>query len=136
MRKKISPEIKDRVIELLSDYSTREIALLCNISQRSVFKIIQQSNIKREPGQLKSIRSKVRKKLVQDERRRVIFGTEQKTNLKVFSNRERHSMKYKLKRKGYKKGDLPNTFFYSEETKRNPSYEMKSKSLGITILQV
>ena len=134
MGKIISLETKLKIKELLKTHSSSEAAALTGVSLRSIFKIQQEWNMERSPEQLKGIRSRIRKKIVQDERRRVIFGQDQKTQLKVFSNKKRHTLKYRLKRVGYKICDLPNTLLYDESTKRNPAYETMCKPLGLTIL--
>ena len=134
MRKKLEPELKQKVEDLIQQYSVSEIAQITGISVRSVFNIIKEKGIKRDPLTESSIRSRVRKKLIQDERRRIIFGKDQKTKLKVFTNKERYSMKYRLKRKGYIPTEQANAFTYNENTKRNLEYENISKKLGITII--
>lgn len=133
MCKPISLEMKEKVREMLSYKSISEIAKETGLSERSVCTIQRQWGIERSPEQLKQIRSRVRKELVNKERMRVNWGADQKTNLKVVCNKQRHSLKYRLKRIGYKTGLIPNLFHYDENTKRNLEYEKAAKTLGLTI---
>lgn len=133
MCKPISLEMKEKVREMLSYKSISEIAKETGLSERSVCTIQRQWGIERSPEQLKQIRSRVRKELVNKERMRVNWGADQKTNLKVVCNKQRHSLKYRLKRIGYKTGLIPNLFHYDENTKRNLEYEKAAQTLGLTI---
>lgn len=136
MSKAISFETKLKVREMLPKRSISEIAYETGLSARSICSIQQQWGIERTPEQLKNIRSRIRKELVKKERMRVNWGVEQKTNLKVVCNRERHSLKYRLKRIGYLKGTQPNQLYFDKNTKRNIEYEKKAESLGLTITPV
>lgn len=135
MKNYISLDTVEKVKLMLQDHSISEIANETGISRRTVCNIIRQWNITRSSEQLSIIRSRIRKKLVQDERRRVIFGQEQVSNIKVVNNKDKHSLKYRLKRVGYFNVEDKNTFYYNLQTKRNPSYEKKCEKLGIKIKQ-
>lgn len=130
----ISLEVKMKVLELLPNYSLSEIASITGITSRSVLRIKKAWNIEKTPENIRQIRSRIRKKTINDERRRIIFGHGQKTNLKVFSNPQKHSLKYRLKRVGYLKSDDPNTYLYDDSTKRNQKYEKMCLTYGIKIL--
>lgn len=134
MCKRISSETKDIVLSLISSHSASEISDITGVCKRSVFNIIRQNNVERSSEDKKNIRSRIRNKIIQDERRRVIFGREQKTQIKVVTNKKRHSLKYRLKRNGYVKGETVNTFYFNENTKRNSNYESIGKTMGLKIL--
>lgn len=135
MRPTVNEEIRNQVIHLLTTHSTAEIVKEMMISKSTVLRIKKQHGLTRTSKQMQEIRSRIRRKIIQDERRRIIFGTEQKTNLKLSCNRERHSLKYRLKRVGYKTTEEPNTFYIDFQTKRKAEYEELGKSLGIKFIE-
>lgn len=73
-----------------------------------------------------------RKETIKKERRRVLFGLEQKTRLKVVqSPREKIYLRYNLRRHGYEicRGD--NKAYITELTQRSPSMEARAEKMGI-----
>lgn len=133
MRRIISNETKLRVKELLTDHSVSEIATLTGLCRRSIFNIQKELNITRSPEQIREIRSRIRSQLVQAEKRRVLFGINQKTNLKVYSNKKRIHLKYKMRKLGYETGEDPNTMYFTDKTCRHLKYENTAGSLGLQI---
>lgn len=111
--------------------SYSEMAKLLGISRRSVMRIAAQWNIYRSPEQTRQIMSRSRKELLRKEKSRVTFGLDQKTRLKVFPNKERHKLRFLLKRKGYIVLPKDNRIFYPNERVRKYEYEIKGKSLGL-----
>lgn len=121
-------KIKDMMGQCIS-YT--EMAELLGISRRSVMRIAAQWNISRTAEQKRHIMSKSRKELLKKEKRRVTFGLDQKTRLKVFPNKERHKLRFLLKRKGYIVTPGDNQVYYPNERIRKYDYEIKGKSLGL-----
>ena len=121
-------KIKDMMGQCIS-YT--EMAELLGISRRSVMRIAAQWNISRTAEQKRHIMSKSRKELLKKEKRRVTFGLDQKTRLKVFPNKERHKLRFLLKRKGYIVTPGDNRVYYPNERIRKYDYEIKGKSLGL-----
>lgn len=111
--------------------SYAEIAAIMGISRRSVMRIAAQWNIIRTPEETSVIMSRSRKELLRKEKRRVTFGLDQKTRLKVFPNKERHKLRFLLKRRGYIVVPGDNRIFYPKEKIRKYDYEIKGKSLGL-----
>lgn len=129
---KITVEIKEQIISLRKSHSVRELAEMFRCSKRTVQHVLQQNNIVQDPRDSAAIRSRVRKQYVRDDRRRALFGLDQKTNLKVFSNKDRITLRYCLKRKGYIfMGRGTNTAYYNPDTIRDANYEERGARLGI-----
>ncbi len=129
---KITEEIIAQIKVMIKDFSNCEIAEKLRISLSSVKRIIKDHNLDRSKTDMEAIRSRTRRNLIRAERRRAIFGLDQKTGIKVFTNRERNSLKYCLKRKRYvfkARGD--NTAYYNENTNRYLPYEERGNKLGI-----
>lgn len=137
MGSKTTLKCKLRIKELFPDHSVSEISKITGVSDRTIFRIAREWNLYRTPDQEKKIRSERRKSLIKEERRRVIFGQEQKTELKVFSNKRKHALKYKLKRIGYLSGKQNrNLLFYTDSVTRNLDYETQGKKLGLTFEKI
>lgn len=135
---KITEEIKRRIVELIKEGRTvPETAGMVGCGVSSVKKVMRDNNIVRTAKVKSAIRSRVRSEYVRAERRRAIFGLDQRTNLKVFSNKDRIILRYCLKRKGYVfKERGGNTAYYSEETSRDRRYEEKGIKLGLRFQQI
>lgn len=68
------------------------------------------------------------------EKRRVLFGLEQRTKLKVIrAPKYKIYLRHKMRQLGYLIVKCSNTAFYGTDTKRNPYYENKAKEYGINI---
>lgn len=129
---KTTKELIEKIGELIKDYSNFEIASKLNVSLSTVRRILKENHYARTKEEKEAIRSRTRKDLVRAERRRAIFGLDQKTGIKVFTNRERNTLKYCLKRRKYiflRRGD--NTAYFDKGTNRYPPYEEKGIKLGI-----
>lgn len=129
---KLTDELKERIIHLRGDHSVAEIAKITGISKSHIWRILKDSEYVHSSGNSVSIRSRVRKQYVRDDRRRALFGLDQKSNLKVFSNKDRITLRYCLKRKGYIfMGRGANIAYYNEQTIRDNGYEEKGLKLGL-----
>lgn len=132
MAHEISLWCKIKVRDMMGQcISYGDMAALLGISRRSVMRIAAQWNIYRTPEQTRLIMSNSRKELIKKEKRRVTFGLEQKTRLKVFSNKERHKLRYLLKRKGYVVIPGNNIVYYPNERIRKHDYEIRGRKLGL-----
>lgn len=129
---KITTELASQIKSLYKYHSNSEIASKLDVSLSTVKRIMKENNLDRTKTDLEVIRSRTRKDLIRAERRRAIFGLDQKTEIKVFTNRERNSLKYCLKRRKYRflgRGD--NTAYFDETTNRYPPYEERGSKLGL-----
>lgn len=129
---KITDETKDRIIALRSTHSASEIAAMVGCSSRLIEYVLRSKGVVQNREDSAAIRSRVRSKYVRDDRRRALFGLDQKSNLKVFSNKDKITLRYCLKRKGYIFiGRGSNVAYYNSSTIRDNAYEEKGLKLGL-----
>lgn len=136
-RQKITQTLVEQTRCLMQEFSNFEIAEKLKVSLSTIKRIIREQSFSRTREESESIRRRTRKELIRAERRRAIFGLDQKTDIKVFTNRERNNLKYCLKRKRYKflqRGD--NTAYYDDNTARHPPYEERGRKLGLKFKQL
>lgn len=129
---KITSDLIAQTEEMIKDHSNCEIADKLRISLSTVKRIIKDNNFFRTREDKEFIRSRTRRALIRAERRRAIFGLDQKTEIKVFTNRERNSLKYCLRRRNYlflQRGD--NIAYFDARTQRHPTYEERGRKLGL-----
>lgn len=114
--------------------SYQEMAERTGLHKLTIRKIAHELGLSRTPEQLRTIRSRRRKELVQKERRRIIFGLDQRTNIKVVSNNRKIRLRGSLKRLGYIIGTDRHTFFYYPSLRRHPVKEANGRTLGFTFM--
>ena len=66
----------------------QEMAERTGLNKHTITRIARELGLERTEEQLRDIRSRRRKELIQKERRRIIFGLDQRTNIKVVSNNQ------------------------------------------------
>lgn len=136
MRPRYSYRHESLVMELLPAHSFSEVAATVRLSISTVRRIAARHGFVRSKKDEQSLRSRIRTNLVRQERRRAIFGLDQKTNLKVFSNKMRASLKFRLKRKGYVLLPKNNNVYFNEYTLRNDKYETQGRKLGLRFYHI
>lgn len=114
--------------------SYQEMAERTGMHKESIRIIARELGLERTPEQYRTIRSRRRKELVQKERRRIIFGLDQKTNIKVVSNLRKIRLRGSLKRLGYIIRADNHTFYYESTLHRHPVKEAHGKAFGFTFL--
>ena len=114
--------------------SYQEMAERTGLHRETIRIIARELGLERTPEQLRKIRSRRRKELIQKERRRIIFGLDQKTNIKVVSNHQKIRLRSSLKRLGYIIGTDGHTFYYYPGLRRHPVKESNGRALGFTFL--
>ena len=114
--------------------SYQEMAERTGLHRETIRIIARELGLERTPEQLRKIRSRRRKELIQKERRRIIFGLDQRTNIKVVSNNQKIRLRGSLKRIGYILGTDGHTFFYYPGLTRHLVKEANGKELGFTFL--
>ena len=114
--------------------SYQEMAERTGLHKLTIRKIAHELGLSRTPEQLRTIRSRRRKELVQKERRRIIFGLDQRTNIKVVGNNRKIRLRGSLKRLGYIIGTDRHTFFYYPGLRRHPVKEANGRTLGFTFM--
>ena len=76
-----------------------------------------------------------RRETFRKERRRVLFGLEQKTRLKVVScPREKTCLRYNLRRHGYEVDRGANEAYITECTRRSPVMEARAEKMGMSFI--
>ena len=137
--KKISPsgrnsDARSFVLIEYPNLSYQEMAERTGLHRETIRIIARELGLERTPEQLRKIRSRRRKELIQKERRRIIFGLDQKTNIKVVSNYQKIRLRGSLKRLGYIIGTDGHTFYYYPGLRRHPIKESNGRALGFTFL--
>ena len=116
------------------EYSFSEMGRELGITKTSVSRIAARLGLKRTGEQARKVLSRVRNELIRKERRRVIFGLEPLTRLKVVSNRARVRLRSRLKSTGYIVGDERNILYYSDTLVRREQLESRGGKLGLHFL--
>ena len=137
--RKISPsgrnsDARSFVLIEYPNLSYQEMAERTGLHRETIRIIARELGLERTPEQLRKIRSRRRKELIQKERRRIIFGLDQKTNIKVVSNHQKIRLRSSLKRLGYIIGTDGHTFYYYPGLRRHPIKESNGRALGFTFL--
>ena len=137
--RKISPsgrnsDARSFVLIEYPNLSYQEMAERTGLHRETIRIIARELGLERTPEQLRKIRSRRRKELIQKERRRIIFGLDQKTNIKVVSNNQKIRLRGSLKRLGYILGTDGHTFYYYPGLRRHPIKESNGRALGFTFL--
>lgn len=117
-----------------ANLSYTEMAERLNMSWNGVRNIAKELGLVRTYEQKKAIMSRKRTELVKAERRRVIWGIDQKTDIKVVCNRPRLSLKQKLRQCGYIVTPGENIIYYSDELRRRPRREANGIKLGLKFM--
>lgn len=112
-------------------HSYRELARIAGVDNRTVWVIIKELGLKKTDEQMHSVISRIHKDIYASERMRVNWGMEQKTRLKVFSNKKKILLRCRLVRKGYIKADDGFTLYYTEDTKRSIVCEEHGIAMGL-----
>lgn len=136
MGKKIDSNIYELVSALYPENSSKEISEKTGISISSVHRIAASLGLKKTKEQVLLIQSRIRNSMIQDEKRRIIFGMGQKTNIKVVTDRKKHTIKYRLRRRGYLIGNNKDHLFYTDQTPRNIHYEEMGKKHGLSFERI
>jgi len=132
MNCKLTREDYLKIRKMMRWKSNAEIASHLKVNISTVKRIVKKKGWTRTPEEKEQIRSNTRKNFIRAEKRRAIFGLDQKSEVKVFTNRERNALKYCLKRKHYrfvKRGDV--VAYYDENTLRSAVYEARGRKLGL-----
>ena len=137
--RKISPsgrnsDARSFVLIEYPNLSYQEMAERTGLHRETIRIIARELGLERTPEQLRKIRSRRRKELSQKERRRIIFGLDQETNIKVVSNYQKIRLRGSLKRLGYILGTDGHTFYYYPGLRRHPIKESNGRALGFTFL--
>lgn len=114
-----------------SDKSFAELGKELGISKWSVSRIAAHIGLKRTDKETSHVSSRVRGELIRRERRRIIFGLDPLTDIKVVTNRARIRLRSRLKAKGYIVSDERNVMYYSADLERQVRQENAGIKLGL-----
>lgn len=112
--------------------SFTEIARELGITRHSVSRIAGKLGLKRSKPESYQVSSRVRMEMIRRERRRVIFGLDPVTRIKVISHRAKVRLRSRLKSKGYVISGHKNVMYLTDHTQRKEKLENKATKLGLT----
>lgn len=129
-----NPDARAFIKMEFENLSYSEMAKRLCMTEVGVWKIVKELGLVRTEEKKKEHISRGRIELVKSERRRIIFGLDQRTNLKLVSNKKRLNLKQKLKSCGYTVIPGENTIYYGENLVRRPVREANGIKLGLKFM--
>lgn len=114
--------------------SFSEMARELGITRMSVGRIAAAIGLKRTGEEKHQISSRIRKQMVKRERRRIVFGLEPVTGIRVISNRAKVRVRSIMKSNGYIISEEHNVIYYTGSTERRERLESRGIRLGLHIL--
>ena len=90
--------------------------------------------LKRSSEEKHLISSRIRTQMVKRERRRIVFGLEPVTGIRVISNRAKVRVRSNMKSNGYIISEEHNVIYYTGTTERRERLESRGIRLGLHIL--
>ncbi len=114
--------------------SYSEMGRELGIAKWSVGRIAEAIGLRRTEKENSRVSSLVRGELIKRERRRMIFGLDPLTKIKVVTNRPRIRLRSKLKSKGYIVGSERNVMYYPSDLQRHIGQESRGIKLGLKFL--
>ena len=120
------------VMESFHDHSLTELAKIAGVSHTTVVTIIRELGLRHTPAEIRAIRSRRRKEVIEKERLLVNWGLPQKTKLKVYTNHEKTALRWTMKKLGYiVDEDDKDTLYYTEDLKRHIKREENGRKMGL-----
>lgn len=116
------------------DMSFDSMARELGIALISVRRIAAALGLKRSESERFAMISKARSELINRERRRMIFGFDPISHIKVVTNRQRIHLRAKLKAKGYVVAQERNVIYYPDDIKRCAKREKNGIGLGLRFM--
>lgn len=112
-------------------HSFAEIADMIGATKTTVARIAGKLGLRRTRKENRHIRSRVRKDMVKREKRRVIFGFDPVTRIKVVTNRRRIRLRAELKAAGYIVERMANILYFKSEDCRDLNKENIASRHGL-----
>ena len=112
-------------------HSFAEFADMIGATKTTVARIAGKLGLRRTRKENRHIRSRVRKDMVKREKRRVIFGFDPVTRIKVVTNRRRIRLRAELKAAGYIVERMANILYFKSEDCRNLNKENIASRHGL-----
>lgn len=118
-------------VEMEYDNMTyKEMAKRTGIHHVTVWKIANELGLRRSREKWNEHLRRSRIEIIKSEKRRIVFGLEQRTKLKVVCNKSKHYLRQKLRQFGYVADKGSNTVYYTDDTVRRPIRERNGERLG------
>lgn len=139
LQKYIKSAYLEQAMYIRTHFGTKsysEMAMDLNISNAKVCRIVKRLGLKRTRMETRSIQSERRSRLVRRERRRIIFGLDPVSNIKVVTNRPRIELRHRLLNKGYIPGSSRFEMYIPSGVKRNLRQEAFGNSLGLKFIPI
>lgn len=137
---KVTPEIRERILILAKTHSYADVKKELGVSVTTIRRVIEEAvadgYVKKSNEEIRRIMSEKRLKLLEKERRWAIFGFDQKTKLKLWSNKDKWRCRASLKRNGYYVGRNASEVYVYFDTKRNEKLESEANANGISISDI
>lgn len=134
IEKAMRPEWLDKADVIRNNFGSHsysELADMIGSSKTTVVRIATALGLKRTRKTNSGIRSRVRRELVRREKRRVIFGLDPVTRIKVVTNRARIRLRAEMKSAGYIVQRAANILYFRSEDDRNLRKEQKASRHGL-----
>lgn len=116
------------------DKSFTTLAKELGIALISVRRIAASIGLKRTETERFAMISKARSELIGRERRRIVFGFDPISHIKVVTNRQRIHLRAKMKAKGYIVAEERNVMYYPSGLKRSIKREKNGVGLGLSFM--
>lgn len=113
------------------NHSYSELAEMTGISKTSVARIAAELGLKRTSSDNTGIRSRVRHSMLKREKRRLIFGLDPLTGIKIVTNRKKIRLRAKLKSAGYIVERAANVLYFLSEECRDLKKETAAAKYGL-----
>ncbi|WP_192914208.1 MarR family transcriptional regulator [Bacteroides uniformis] len=127
-------ERADYIRNHIQECSFSEIGKALGITRMSVGRIAAALGLKRSSEEKHLISSRIRTQMVKRERRRIVFGLEPVTGIRVISNRAKVRVRSNMKSNGYIISEEHNVIYYTGTTERRECLESRGIRLGLHIL--
>ena len=127
-------ERADYIRNHFQECSFSEIGKALGITRMSVGRIAATLGLKRSSEEKHLISSRIRTQMVKRERRRIVFGLEPITGIRVISNRAKVRVRSNMKSNGYIISEEHNVIYYTGTTERRKRLESRGIRLGLHIL--
>lgn len=129
-QRKRNSDIREFVEMEHENMTYKEMAKRAGVHRVTVWKIANELGLKRSRDKWNDHIRKSRIERIKSEKRRIMFGLEQRTKLKVVCNKSKHYLRQKLRQFGYVADKGSNTVYYTDDTVRKPIRERNGERLG------
>lgn len=123
-------DVRTFVVLEYDNLSYKEMAKRTGLHKVTIYKIAKELGLSSSRQRTNENIRKARIETIKSERRRVMFGLDQRTNLKVVCNKSKLNLRQKMRQHGYIAAIGSNTIYYTDDTERHPIRERNGERLG------